>query len=294
MVRRQPDIQFAGGAQPNEESYAGRRPVSPYPHTMQPVTPDRESAFDRAYADRLFKQIQSSLDDIAQYYVDITNRVDEFRPQSLSGESMSVTTWQPDYECDEIITTVIVTGPSGIPGSSTPANGGPIAAPGAGTVIASTPSFPAGEYNVAWTVEVEGTLAVGTDDNNFQLRANAATAATSINPALAGTYPQASEEITLTSAGTFVVRNNLAGTAGSQYSAQIVVTPITQNFGTPFELSLGRRNWQLNLPTTGILVIPVTGIKMARDSVRQLTSAFSGDWAVELIGYAETGRRGRV
>lgn len=99
------------------------------------------------------------------------------------------------------------------------------AAPPANTIIANSATLPAGDYLVAWTVELEGTVAQGTDNDNFQLRANAATQAVSVNPAVAGTYPQQSQVIRLTASGTIAIRNTLAGTAGSTYRAQIVITP---------------------------------------------------------------------
>lgn len=142
-------------------------------------TPDRERDFDRDYLDRLHKQIQSSLDDIAQYFVDQTNRVDEYQAQGYAGtpgESQTTAQVLPDYECDEIITGVIVTG---------------------------------------------------------------------------------------TPAGTFT-------------------------------LQLGRRNWPLVMPASGILVIAPIQIKLGRSDTRNLTAAAAGNWEFELMGYAETGRRGRV
>lgn len=111
--------------------------------------------------------------------------------------------------------------------------GGPIAAPAANTVIVGVPSsgvLPAGTYTVTWSVELEGTVTQGTDDNNFQLRANSgAFAVNSVNPAAAGKYDQQTQTITLTSPGTIVIRNNNAGTAGSFYSASITATPLFTN-----------------------------------------------------------------
>jgi len=109
-------------------------------------------------------------------------------------------------------------------GKSTEADGTQNA-PAANTVIANTAVVPAGDYSVAWTVELEGTVAAGTDNDNFQLRINSATAATSLNLAVAGEYPQASLTATVTPSGTVAVRNNLAGSVGSIYRAVIVLTP---------------------------------------------------------------------
>lgn len=172
------DSRLTGNSPLNEESYVGRKPISPYPHAMPYEVPGSEPAFDRPYIDRLVSQVQRSLDDIAQFYVDQTNRVDEYRVQGnvTGGESLTTQFILPDYECDEIITSIIVTG------------------------------TPAGAFN----------------------------------------------------------------------------------------LQLGKRDWNLIIPATGILILGPVQIKLGRSDIRQLTAAVAGDWAFELSGYAETGRRGRV
>ena len=102
---------------------------------------------------------------------------------------------------------------------------GTVAAPVANTTIAATISLPAGDYQVEWTVELQGPVAQGTDNDNFQLRANAATQANSVNPAVAGTYPQQPQTVRLTVAGAISVRCVLAATAGTTYRVEIVATP---------------------------------------------------------------------
>lgn len=126
----------------------------------------------------------------------------------------------------------LITAPCRLKGWSLLATGAPaseadasVPNPGAGAVIVGTVSLPAGDYLVEWTVELEGTVAAGTDNDNFQLRANAATAATSLNPGVIGTYPQQSLTIRLTAAGTIVIRAAILATVGATYRAQIIATP---------------------------------------------------------------------
>lgn len=127
------------------------------------------------------------------------------------------------------------------------------AAPAANTVIVTTVTLPPGTYLVKWTVELEGTLAIATDDDNFQLRANAATVATSSNAAVAGTYPQQDQIVTLFTSGTIVIRNGLAGTAGSTYLASITATlqdvPAAKGMLPDFIMETG---WQIGVTVNNI------------------------------------------
>lgn len=101
---------------------------------------------------------------------------------------------------------------------------GSVTSPGATTTIATTASLPAGTYQVAWTVELAGTLAAA-DANNFQLVDSAGVVVGSVNGSGAGVYPQGAVQVTTTVAGAVLVRSNAAGTVGAIYSAQVEVTP---------------------------------------------------------------------
>jgi hypothetical protein len=102
---------------------------------------------------------------------------------------------------------------------------GSVTSPAAAAVITATASLPAGDYLVEWTVELEGTLGAAVDNDNFRLVANAATQAASVNPGVAGTYPQQSQTVRLTAAGTISITSGILATVGAVYRAQIVATP---------------------------------------------------------------------
>lgn len=185
------------------------------------------------------------------------------------------------YNGPFIITDILATWNVPAPSASSEVKGS-VAAPAANTVIVSTASFPAGTYQVQWSVELEGTVAVGTDDNNFNLNANSAVFAQSINPALDNVYPQATQIITLTTAGTIVVRNALAASAGSTYSASITVTPISAQ-NTTVTLQLGDRTLQFP-SASGIQSLNNLGIEMQRDDVITLTVTPPQACHLEIIG----------
>ena len=103
--------------------------------------------------------------------------------------------------------------------------------PSALTSIATTPTLQPGTYNVGWTVELGGTVAAGTDNDNFGVYSGTTQLERSINEAAANTYPQQSFEIVLPAAGTLILKNIAAGTAGAIYSGELVVTPVDQVFG---------------------------------------------------------------
>lgn len=282
---------------------------SPYPHPMPAATRDVEPVFDKAYVDRLHRQLQASLDDVAQYFVDITNRVDEFRVQSLAGESLTTESLQPDYECDEIITGVIVTGPAssqtttvqtapaaganfiytnqtGAPQSLLAAQATFVTDAVVGNRKVSLQISDAGGHVIASVID--GTLIVASST----ITIDAYQGATQTNAASGTTILPIPQNIIIPPGGT--VQFLASGIdAGDQWSA-INLTFGTASTGTPFTLQLGKRAWPLLLPVTGILVIAPVQFKLGRSDNRLLNAAVPGDWSFELMGYAETGRRGRV
>jgi hypothetical protein len=102
---------------------------------------------------------------------------------------------------------------------------GSVTAPTSGQAICTTPSLPVYEYDLNWTVSLEGAAAVA-DQNNFEVTAGAAVIATSLNPGVAGVYPQPQANYMRASAGTFSVKAVGAGTAGVLYSATLQVVPV--------------------------------------------------------------------
>ncbi len=105
---------------------------------------------------------------------------------------------------------------------------GLVASPAANTAIAQSGSLPPGTYQVAWEVELAGTLTELTDNDNFRLLVNGSSVAISVNPAIAGAYPQEPVEVTLSVASAISLKNILAGTAASDYSGSITITPLDE------------------------------------------------------------------
>jgi len=222
---------------------------------------------------------------------DRSRAVDEYRSQTLVPDTEMLVTLLPQFEqMQERIESIIVTGPVFPPvptGQTTTTNGITGIAPGAGTTITSQ-VLTAGTYTVNWTAELTGAALAG-DLNNFGLYLGASLIAQSENLAVVGEYPQPLETVIVPGGGgTLAVKNIGAGTVAAIYGAQLETTLNgSTNIGTPFTLRLGGRTWSLSLPQTGVLVIAPVGILLDRTDERNLTSVFSGDWSLELIGYAD-------
>jgi hypothetical protein len=103
--------------------------------------------------------------------------------------------------------------------------------PAAGTSICSTTAPGIGDYDLAWTVELQGTTTAGTDNDNFGLYANGSLIEQSVNGFELGTYPQVPQDSVNVAAGIFSVKNINLATTGAVYSASLVVTPLTAQSG---------------------------------------------------------------
>lgn len=102
---------------------------------------------------------------------------------------------------------------------------GTAAAPAAGATIATTGALAAGTYTVNWSVELDGAPAAA-DENNFQLFNGASPVVISINPGVAGVYPQPPSEIIVTAGNTVSIKSVGAATAGVNYTANLTLTPV--------------------------------------------------------------------
>lgn len=261
------------------------------PPPQYPSMPPRQSSGDeavntKAFLDRLEQMLIKSKEDMAQYVIDRTNRVDEFRPQSLTGETLTIESWLPDYEGDEIIESVIVTGPPAGAFTALSQQGVSVDPP-AGTTIASV-TVPPGQYNITWNSILGSGTSV--DVNNTELFVGN----TLIGVVPMYGFPQSFTTVVVVpeGAGPTVISVKtivLASGASATYQGTLSAASVSG-----FTLQLGKRAWQLELPSSGILVIAPIAIKMSRDSTRQLIAGSAGDWSVELMGYVDTGRRGRV
>jgi hypothetical protein len=124
---------------------------------------------------------------------------------------------------------------------------GTATSPAAGAVIANMVSLPAGIYTISWQVELQGTTAAGTDNDNFKLENNTlgTTILQSVNPfAIGGPYIQPSITVVLTQATHVTIQAVATATAGAVYSASFSATPIyslgagtTQTSGFPIVVS---------------------------------------------------------
>jgi len=231
----------------------------------------------------VLRNAERSLSALTGLVQDKSRRVDEYRVQSLAGETLTIETWQPDYDMfDEIIEAVIVTGPAQPQSGLT--NTGTQTSATAGQVIAQVTNIPQGAYQVQWTVQLGGTTSA-TEANNFALNNGASQVTTSMSGTVSGnTYPQLNEELVVGPNGTVSITAIATATVGAVYRAQLTLIPVG-NYG--FELKLGKRAWSLELPSSGILVIAPVCINLDRNADRSLTASVPGDWSVELMGYAD-------
>jgi len=116
---------------------------------------------------------------------------------------------------------------------------GAVVAPAAGATIAATGALPAGTYSVAWAVALQGAAAAA-DANNFELTHGATVVIVSVNPGVAGDYPQVVAEVTVAQGEVIAVKAVGAGTAGVTYSADLNATP-TGEVETIIELQDGSK-----------------------------------------------------
>jgi hypothetical protein len=264
-----------------------RGPVeSPFVHDSPQAIPLdflRESLSELAEAQRaLARSIESA-----------AHPVDEYLTQGVGPLTVSQLTLTPEYELyDELISHVIITGPSSASQLTLEIEGSQ-SAPAANLQIAllATASLqPGATYLIQWSVGLDGTVASGTDNNNFQLRQGSTTVETSSNAAAVGRYPQESVVLTVPNPATGIsVRSgNNAATAGSVYTAQLTATPVAYTF----TLQLGDRVWpNLTLPGTGLLEFSAGGLRLKRNHLRILTPAYAGQYSLELIGKADVRNR---
>lgn len=123
------------------------------------------------------------------------------------------------------------------------------AAPAANTTIVSSGPVPPGIYTLNWTVELAGTVAAGTDNDNFKVVQGATVLLSSVNPAVVGSYPQDPITVQVGPAGlatSFQIKNIGAATAGSTYRAQITLTPVSEA-NLP-QVTINRKSDPLTIP----------------------------------------------
>lgn len=159
---------------------------------------------------------------------------------------------------------------------------GAAASPPAFTILGSIITVPvSGTFTANWSVSVSGTLG-GADVNNFQLGLNGAPLASSVNPAVAGTYPQAPVTFTAAAGSLMVIVSGASNaTPGAQYSAvlQALSVPLTlsagpQGLGTtwyPAQVTLSTTTGVLDT-STAIVYLGIGGVP-----TMQAATVFSGN-----------------
>lgn len=146
--------------------------------------------------------------------------------------------------------------------------------PAADTTICSTTLPFAGIWDIQWDVQLEGTLAVGTDDNNFQMLFNSGNIATSVNPAEEGLYPQEQLELAAGTSATLLIRNNVLATTGAIYTASFVATAQVTS-GIQFRIPdlMLQSGWQYQINVGNIQ----SGDQLG--SIYSLQERYASDWA---------------
>lgn len=153
-------------------------------------------------------------------------------------------------------------------------NYGTVTSPAAGANIVQVTGLPPGSYQVAWTVELGGTITAGTDNDNFKLASGGVQLARSVNPAVAGQYPQLPYDIDLLSSVAIAVQALALATVGAIYSATLTITPLSAA-GAQLLLPdmLLKPSWQL--------VISVTNIQAGDQlsAIGIMTERYPSNWA---------------
>jgi hypothetical protein len=113
----------------------------------------------------------------------------------------------------------------GLVGGASPPAASRTSPPAFGNII--TVNVPPGTYTVSWTVALSGTVAAA-DANNFELTNGGVFVANSVNAGTAGSYPQASQVVTVTAGNPFVqvIAGAATPTTGAIYTATVVVAPV--------------------------------------------------------------------
>lgn len=272
-----------------------RGAVSPYPNERREVTHDEEQAIIPATEFRyMLLDLRKAWADLGNVLEDRTHRVDEYQVQTLGSTLATQVALQPEYEVSEIIEAIIVTGPANEPASlqaaTVPAG---ITNPAANATIVSISSValqsiaPIGTpFNVQWTAELSGTIQGGDHDNMYLSSPLGTIRQQGEFPGAVGVYPQQGlTGFVPGSAGINVQANAAASNISAVYSASITAT-VDAVAEAPFTLKLGKRVWNLLLPTSGILCIAPVRFSLGRNDDRILTSSVPGDWSLELCGFA--------
>lgn len=129
--------------------------------------------------------------------------------------------------------TVLLKGPLRLMGWSlfstaadTQENSASVTSPAALATIVQITGLPAGDYQVNWTVGLEGTVSA-TDADNFELRAAGSHVVTSDNEGAVNEYPQLPVVVTVTASSAILIRAAAAGTVGAVYRAMLVIEQLS-------------------------------------------------------------------
>lgn len=247
---------------------------------------DDSEALSTAYLRESISELIEATRILARRLESEARRVDEYDSATLTPESITSLTLQPQFDrFAELIEKIIITGPAS--GQTSFQVGNTSTNPGANSTIASLGVLPAGLYSVQPTVELQGTVTAA-DANNMRLRSQAQSVqAEFVYPGVAGTYPQGTVVVQSDGVNAILIQAIAAASgAAAIYGGELIATPIPPTF----TLLLGDRQWNLTLPSTGILAIPCK-LLLDRNSNRILQSTFPGNWGLELMGTADVRNR---
>src|SRR5258707_5277332 len=189
-------VQFPGiGRQKKLPETREFKPGPFYPHEPRKQVEPEAAEVSHVFLANELAEFKRHLKDIVRQGIDRTNRVDEYRVQTL-GDATTQVIGQPDYETAEIIESIIVTGPTQVALPSATASGS-LLNPAANATIANISAAalaaiaPAGTlWNVSWLAELQGTIGAG-DANNMYLSSPLNTIRQQGEfPGVVGGYPQ--------------------------------------------------------------------------------------------------------
>jgi hypothetical protein len=238
------------------------------------------------FEDNRLAEALEHLAGLSQFWAQYQYPVDERRVQTLPGDSESSITLQPTYEFPEFIKTVVVTGPAAPVSTFQVSNA--VTNPAANGVIASLGVIPKGSYTASVELELQGTV-TNADANNMKFVTQGLGLIANFSyPGQVGVYQIPPFDFSADGTTTVAVKAVAAASGISAvYAANVVATPNP----VTFTLQLGDRVWNLVLPSTGILAIPVDSISLDRTDARILTPAVAGDWGLELVGWGDVRER---
>jgi hypothetical protein len=262
----------------------------PFPHDPPPGVADQPQHIPAGFTAESQSELTEAIRVMARSLQERSRIIDEYHPQNINGDSETVIQLQPQFErLWAIIDHIVINGPS--QGSIGLSFQGSTTAPGANAniLLIGANAIPPGNYTGQWKIDLDGTPGAA-DVNNVKVVQGVTIVPASANDGAVGSYPQVPFQFTVppNNANTLTFKAIGAATAGAIYTVSVDIIP---NGGFPVTLQLGDRFWNLVIPATGILEISPKRLMLAPYHQRILTATFPGQYALELLGYADVRNR---